>query len=157
MAVLFFRALAGQMRIIFISVRDMEVISMYVEPMTGVAPQVVSPITVTKTVEAPKAQMHAEVVVEIQGYHEEQANDGQLTDEQREAYQEKRKKMMEQVSAALNHSVAKFGIHEATNRITIKIVDRDTKEVIKEIPPEKSLDLMEKRLELAGVLLDQKL
>ena len=142
---------------------------MYVEPMTGVAPQAVSPITVTKTVEAPKTeskdgeydkqtQQPAEVVVEIQGYQEEQANDGgQLTDEQKEANQEKRKKMMEQVSAALKHSVAKFGIHEATNRITIKIVDRDTKEVIKEIPPEKSLDLMEKRLELAGVLLDQKL
>ena len=141
---------------------------MYVEPMTGAAPQAVSPITVTKTAEAPKmeskdgeyskqTQQPAEVVVEIQGYREEQANDGQLTDEQKEANQEKRKKMMEQVSAALRHSVAKFGIHEATNRITIKIVDRDTKEVIKEIPPEKSLDLMEKRLELAGVLLDQKL
>lgn len=141
---------------------------MYVEPMTGVAPQAVSPITVTKTVEAPKTeskdgeynkqtQQPAEVVVEIQGYPSEQSNDEQLTDEQREANQEKRKKMMEQVSAALKHSVAKFGIHEATNRITIKIVDRDTKEVIKEIPPEKSLDLMEKRLELAGVLLDQKL
>lgn len=141
---------------------------MYVEPMTGVAPQTVSPITVTKIVEAPKTESKdgefdkqtqmptAEVVVEIQGYPDEKS-DEQLTDEQRQANQEKRKKMMEQVSSALNHSVAKFGIHEQTNHITIKIVDKDTKEVIKEIPPEKSLDLMAKRLEMAGVLVDQKL
>ena len=145
---------------------------MYVEPMAGAAVQAASPVVSVKTVEAPKAeskdgelnrqtQMPAEVVVEIQGYKDavsdEQPADGQLTDDQRQANQEKRKKMMEQISSALNHSIAKFGIHEKTNHITIKIVDKDTKEVIKEIPPEKSLDLMVKRLELAGILLDQKL
>ena len=64
---------------------------------------------------------------------------------------------MEQVTAALPHSDAKFGIHEKTNRITIKLVDRETQEVIKEIPPEKTLDLLAKRMELAGVMVDQRL
>ncbi len=49
-----------------------------------------------------------------------------------------------------------FGIHEATNRITIKIVDKDTREVIKELPPEKTLDMIAKVWEMAGILVDEK-
>ena len=49
-----------------------------------------------------------------------------------------------------------FGIHEKTNRVTIKIVDKESKEVIKEVPPEKTLDLIAKAWELAGILVDEK-
>ena len=73
------------------------------------------------------------------------------------AEMERLKKVMEKISEQLPHSEAKFGIHEATNRVMIKLVDKDTQEVIKEIPPEKTLDLIAKSLELAGVLVDQKL
>ena len=51
---------------------------------------------------------------------------------------------------------AVFGVNEATNRITIKIVDKETKEVIKELPPEKTLDMIAKAWELAGLLVDEK-
>lgn len=51
---------------------------------------------------------------------------------------------------------AVFGIHEATNRVTIKIVDKKTHDVIKEIPPEKTLDAIAKAWELAGILVDEK-
>lgn len=50
-----------------------------------------------------------------------------------------------------------IGVNDKTNRIIIKLVDRETQEVIKEIPPEKTLDLLAKRMELAGVLVDQRL
>ena len=56
----------------------------------------------------------------------------------------------------MSHSEAVFGIHEETNRVTIKIVDKDTKEVIKELPPEKTLDMIAKAWELAGLLVDEK-
>ena len=56
----------------------------------------------------------------------------------------------------MSQSEAIFGIHEATNRVTIKIVDKDTKEVIKELPPEKTLDMIAKAWELAGLLVDEK-
>ena len=56
----------------------------------------------------------------------------------------------------MSHSEAVFGIHEETNRVTIKIVDKDTKEVIKELPPEKTLDMIAKAWELAGILVDEK-
>ena len=47
-------------------------------------------------------------------------------------------------------------IHEKTNRITIKIVDKKTKEVIREFPPEETLDMIAKAWELAGILVDEK-
>ena len=54
------------------------------------------------------------------------------------------------------NSEAIFGIHEETNRVTIKIVDKTTKETIKELPPEKTLDMIAKVWELAGILVDEK-
>lgn len=83
--------------------------------------------------------------------------DKKLLDEQKDASLDKLKRVMEQAVASLPHSSAKFGIHDKTNRIIIKLVDRETQEVIKEIPPERTLDLLAKRMELAGVLFDEKL
>jgi flagellar protein FlaG len=57
----------------------------------------------------------------------------------------------------MNNTECIFGVHEQTNRITIQIVDKDTKEVIKELPPEKTLDMIAKAWELAGILVDEKL
>lgn len=69
---------------------------------------------------------------------------------------EKIKKAVEQLNKNMSHSSAVFGIHEATNRVTIKIIDKDTKEVIKELPPEKTLDMIAKVWEIAGILVDEK-
>ena len=54
------------------------------------------------------------------------------------------------------NTVAEFGYNEPTNRITIKIKDRDTDEVIREIPSEKALKMLEKAWEIAGILVDEK-
>lgn len=70
---------------------------------------------------------------------------------------EKIKKAIEKMNAQLPNAEIKFGIHEKTERVTIKLIDRDSKEVIKEFPPEKTLDMIAKCMELAGVLVDQKL
>ena len=47
-------------------------------------------------------------------------------------------------------------IHEKTNRIQVKIIDSETNEVVREIPPEKTLDLFAKVLEMAGILVDER-
>lgn len=73
-----------------------------------------------------------------------------------QATNDKIKKAVENLNKNLSNSEAIFGIHEATNRVTIKIVDKETKEVIKEIPPEKTLDMIAKAWELAGLLVDEK-
>lgn len=78
-------------------------------------------------------------------------------EQQQQITNEQIKKAVEKLNKSMMaHSEAVFGIHEATNRVTIKIVDKDTKEVIKELPPEKTLDMIAKVWEMAGILVDEK-
>ncbi len=69
---------------------------------------------------------------------------------------DKIRKAVETLNKKLANSEAVFGIHEDTNRVTIKIVDKNTKEVIKELPPEKTLDMIARVWELAGILVDER-
>lgn len=66
------------------------------------------------------------------------------------------RKAVEQMNKQMHNSEAIFGIHEETNRVTIKIVDKETDEVIKELPPEKTLDMIARVWEMAGILVDEK-
>ena len=66
------------------------------------------------------------------------------------------KKAVEEINKKAKNSEAVFGIHEGTNRVTIKIVDKQTKEVIKELPPEKTLDMISRVWEMAGLMVDEK-
>lgn len=66
------------------------------------------------------------------------------------------KNAVDDLNKQLMNSEAIFGIHEKTNRVTIKIVDKSTKEVIKEYPPEQTLDMIAKVWEVAGILVDEK-
>ena len=76
--------------------------------------------------------------------------------ENTDAENEAIKKMVENINKNMNNGEAVFGIHEGTNRVTIKIVDKDTKKVIKELPPERTLDMIAKVWEMAGILVDEK-
>ncbi|MBS7144893.1 MAG: flagellar protein FlaG [Roseburia sp.] len=67
------------------------------------------------------------------------------------------RKAVDEINKKAHNSEAVFGIHDATNRVTIKIVDKDTKKVLKEYPPEKTLDMIAKVWEMAGLLVDKKL
>lgn len=56
-----------------------------------------------------------------------------------------------------NHRTrCEFSYHEETKRVSIKVLDSDTEEVIKEIPPEETLQMVQKMWELAGILIDEK-
>lgn len=69
---------------------------------------------------------------------------------------EQLKKAIAELNKNSHNSQVQFGIHEDTNRITLKIVDKETKETIKEFPAEKTLDMIAKAWELAGLLVDEK-
>lgn len=75
--------------------------------------------------------------------------DGQASNEQI-------RQSIEKINKKMSNGEAIFGIHEATNRVMIKIIDKDTKEVIKEFPPEKTLDMIAKVWEMAGIMVDEK-
>ncbi|MBM7582630.1 flagellar protein FlaG [Caldicoprobacter guelmensis] len=65
---------------------------------------------------------------------------------------------VKQVNKALEGTNRRFeySIHEQTNTIVIKVIDTETNEVIREIPPEKILNLIAKLWELAGIIVDEK-
>lgn len=50
-----------------------------------------------------------------------------------------------------------YSIHPATNRVIVKIYNSETKELVREVPSEKELDLFAKLQELAGLEIDKKL
>ena len=85
---------------------------------------------------------------------------GQLTGQQKEQAKQSGqiRKAVDEInkSATGSQSEAIFGIHDKTNRVTIKIVDKKSREVIKEYPPEKTLDMIAKVWEMAGIMVDEK-
>lgn len=94
-------------------------------------------------------------VAEIEKQDSQSGQDNSYSNQQ-QANNEKIRKAVEQLNKNMSHSEAVFGFHDATNRVTIKIIDKDTKEVIKELPPEKTLDMIAKVWEMAGILVDEK-
>lgn len=76
--------------------------------------------------------------------------------EQGQPSKEQLRQAVEKINKNMANSEVLFGIHEATNRITIKVVNKDTKEVLRELPPEKTLDMIAKVWELAGILVDER-
>lgn len=49
-----------------------------------------------------------------------------------------------------------FSIHKDTKAIVVKMIDSDTNQVIREIPPEKILDMVAKMIEMAGLFVDER-
>ena len=66
------------------------------------------------------------------------------------------KKRIGDLNRQLNSTECQYGVDEVTQRVTLKIVDKETKEVIKELPPEKTLKMIAKVWEIAGLLVDEK-
>ncbi|XEC95379.1 flagellar protein FlaG [Paenibacillus tarimensis] len=67
-------------------------------------------------------------------------------------------KNIERVLKALQGPSTSFemSVHEATNAIVIKVMNKETGELIREVPPEKTLDLVAKFMEINGILIDER-
>lgn len=50
----------------------------------------------------------------------------------------------------------KYSVHKETNTIMVKLIDSNTNETIKEMPPEKILDMVAKMWEMAGIFIDER-
>ena len=75
----------------------------------------------------------------------------------REYSNEQIKKTVADMDKKLQNISCQYGIHEGTGRVTIKMVDKETKDVIKEFPAEETLELIAKAWELAGIMVDKRL
>lgn len=85
-------------------------------------------------------------------------NDGKGTGKDGMASEQQIKDAISKANSKLkmHRTRCEFSYHEETKRVSIKVLDEDTEEVIREIPPEQTLEMVEKMWELAGLLVDEK-
>ncbi len=113
-------------------------------------------------VERPEVQVAAQQVAPVKGRESGyESKEGQEKDEGKNLHEvspEKVKEALSEINQKIRptNTQCEFKYHEKTNRISITVRDRSTDEVIREIPPEKTLDMIAKSLELAGILVDEK-
>ncbi|KHF37832.1 flagellar protein FlaG [Halalkalibacter okhensis] len=55
-----------------------------------------------------------------------------------------------------SNTAIKFNIHEDLNRLYVQVVNKETDEVVKEIPPEEFLDMVASMLKHAGLIFDER-
>ena len=128
------------------------IMSVQAQPAQKVEP--IQPVASTEaSIQAEKApDLKTAIINEVSKKDDGNANDGR----QNQTNNEQIKQAVEKLNKSMVNSEAIFGIHEKTNRVTIKIVDKESKKVIKELPPEKTLDMIAKVWEMAGILVDEK-
>jgi len=69
---------------------------------------------------------------------------------------QKYQEALSKLSKEVHGSTLSFSYHEETNRVMFKVIDDQTKEVIREVPAEKVLDAVAKLWEVAGIVVDEK-
>lgn len=62
----------------------------------------------------------------------------------------------DKVSIEIKNTRFEFSIHEETKRIIVKVYDKNTGELVNEIPPEKFLDLIANIWKQVGLIVDKK-
>ncbi|PZM90497.1 MAG: flagellar biosynthesis protein FlaG, partial [Actinobacteria bacterium] len=58
-------------------------------------------------------------------------------------------------AAQYTHKWLRFRLHEDTDRLIVQVLDAETLEVIREIPPEELLDLASRIHEMIGLFIDE--
>ena len=101
-------------------------------------------------VKVEESQIAKETVVNIQLVGEEPSG---------ESVKDKLEEAVNSINEFLNtqHKASKFVFHEGLDKYYVQLVDADTDEVIKEIPPEKLLNAFYEMKKLAGMIIDEKI
>ncbi len=98
--------------------------------------------------------------VEVLPFGTGNSADGQMQEqaENPENASRRLKSAVEHANKSMRHAKTKceFSYHEETKRVSIKVIDEETEEVIREIPPEETLEMLSKMWELAGLMVDEK-
>ncbi len=100
----------------------------------------------------------APVTTDAKGGYSQQQEQEQagFVQKNKEVSSEQVKSAVDNINNQLRRTSCSFKYHEETNRISITVRDKETDEVIREIPPEKALDMIAKAWELAGLMVDER-
>ncbi|MBQ7148503.1 MAG: flagellar protein FlaG [Pseudobutyrivibrio sp.] len=117
-----------------------------------------APVQETKQTSSPVDFAAAAKEIRASETEYKKPNDKEKEDEEEKAPRatSSLKEAISKINSAQGNAEAVFGIHEGTNRVMIKMIDKETKKVIKEFPAEETLDLIAKAWELAGIMVDEK-
>lgn len=129
-----------------------------VEPVTTEGSYTSGSITVTPSETAPVQARRDDYDSDRQqgqGYPQNKKDEGKNL---KDVSPEKVKNAIADINKRIapTRTTCEFKYHEKTNRISITVRDKDTDKIIKEIPPEKTLDMIARNLELEGILVDEK-
>lgn len=124
--------------------------------MNQPAPKQVESVSINPANTAVSADMAAKVQTVKNPDNAENGN-GYENQKRGEASNEQIKKAVADMNKRMSNTSCQFGIHEGTGRVMIKIVDKETKEILKEYPAEETLEMIAKAWELAGIMVDEKL
>jgi flagellar protein FlaG len=91
-------------------------------------------------------------VVNYSHLQKEDSNENELGVKQIKEITESLNKFIEPTKTSL-----KFEFHEKLEEYYISIINQDTKEVIKEIPPKKMLDMYAAMAEFMGIIVDKRI
>lgn len=85
---------------------------------------------------------------------------GEGTKDSQSEHQQASSKSVEDAVKRANNMMSKthceFSYNNEVNRVSITVYDDETGEVVREIPPEESLKMLEKLWELTGLMVDEK-
>ena len=113
----------------------------------------------TNTVMAEKVVKQGSEAVKSQETKIKESSSSSLTventDETKVKVQEAVNKMNEMLE--VNNSTSKFMYHEGLERYYVTVVDRETEEVVKEIPPKRLLDAYYEMQKMLGMIVDEKI
>ena len=84
------------------------------------------------------------------------ASAGYYTDEQAKEQQVRTAIKTANTKVRNSTTHCEFKYHEDTKRVSITVKDDETGEIVKEIPPEETLDMLSKVWEMAGLMVDEK-
>ena len=117
----------------------------------------------SKVVETAGKTTAADTVTKVQGAVTAVGKDQQQDEEsEKNSGKEPSKNTIDSVMSEANQKMrmtktrCEYSYDEPTKRVSIKVFDEKTDELIREVPPEKSLEMLQKMWELAGIIVDEK-
>ena len=116
--------------------------------------------TKTSKIEAPKVESTAKILDGTATIQTQSVKQHAVGEERKEGVsKEKLEEAVDSINEFLNtqQKASKFVFHEGLNEYYVQLVDAETEEVIKEIPPERLLDAFYEMQKLTGMIVDEKI
>lgn len=114
-----------------------------------------TPSTAKTVQSAPVEKVEKQGSLETTNQHNEQIHPIDSTEITEEKIQQAVDSLNEFLE--INHNSSKFIYHEGLDRYYIQVINKNTDEVVKEIPPEKLLDAFYEMQKMVGMIVDEKI